>query len=40
VASPACRWPAAGLVLGFANLSRGVIERGVAELRRALEMAV
>jgi aspartate/methionine/tyrosine aminotransferase len=29
-----------GLVLGFANLSRGVIERGVAELRRALEMAV
>ena len=29
-----------GLVLGFANLSRGAIERGVAELRRALEMAV
>ena len=29
-----------GLVLGFANLSRGVIERGVAQLRRALEMAV
>ena len=31
---------AAGLVLGFANLSRGAIERGGAELRRALEMAV
>ena len=31
---------ARGLVLGFANLSRGAIERGVAELRRALEMAV
>jgi GntR family transcriptional regulator/MocR family aminotransferase len=31
---------APGLVLGFANLSRGAIERGVAELRRALEMAV
>ena len=29
-----------GLVLGFANLSRGAIDRGVAELGRALEMAV
>jgi GntR family transcriptional regulator/MocR family aminotransferase len=29
-----------GLVLGFANLSRGGIERGVAQLHGALEMAV
>ncbi|MGZ4225836.1 MAG: MocR-like pyridoxine biosynthesis transcription factor PdxR [Solirubrobacteraceae bacterium] len=29
-----------GLVLGFANLSQAAIERGVAELRRALEVAV
>jgi GntR family transcriptional regulator/MocR family aminotransferase len=29
-----------GLVLGFANLSPRAIERGIAQLRRALEMAV
>jgi GntR family transcriptional regulator / MocR family aminotransferase len=29
-----------GLVLGFANLSHAAIERGVTELRRALEMAM
>jgi GntR family transcriptional regulator / MocR family aminotransferase len=31
---------APGLVLGFANLSRAAIERGVAQLRRALEIAM
>ena len=31
---------APGLVLGFANVSHAAIERGVGELRRALEMAV
>jgi GntR family transcriptional regulator/MocR family aminotransferase len=31
---------APGLVLGFANVSHAAIERGVGELRRAVEMAV
>jgi GntR family transcriptional regulator/MocR family aminotransferase len=29
-----------GLVLGFANLSAGAIERGISELARALESAM